>query len=136
MDQLIEQTAGMTIAGIFEEHGEAMFRKWESDILLELCKRDKVVVSTGGGAPCHNELIGIMNENGSTVYIELKPAVLMDRLIKSTTRRPLIEGKSAPELLDYITELLREREIYYKRAQYTIDGTDLLLIETLINLLD
>jgi len=51
MDHLIEETAGMTIPGIFSEHGEEVFRKWEQDILLELCEREKVIVSTGGGAP-------------------------------------------------------------------------------------
>ena len=61
MDHLIEETAGMTIQGIFSEHGEKVFRKWEHDILLELCKRENLVVSTGGGAPCHDHMMEVMN---------------------------------------------------------------------------
>jgi shikimate kinase len=125
MDHLIEETAGMTIPGIFREHGEQVFRKWEHDILLELCEREHVVVSTGGGAPCHGEMISIMNRHGDTVYIKLPAPVLKDRLRHSRTERPLIRGKTEGELLDFIHQLLQEREPYYSRAKYTVDGVNL-----------
>jgi shikimate kinase len=125
MDHLIEETAGMTIPGIFSEHGEEVFRKWEQDILLELCEREKVIVSTGGGAPCHGDMISIMNDHGATVYIKLSPAALKDRLLHSKTQRPLIQGKSERELEDFITSLLEQREVYYEKAKFTIDGHDM-----------
>ena len=134
MDQLIEETAGMTIPGIFSEHGEEVFRKWEHDILLELCNRDRVVVSTGGGAPCHNDMISIMNEHGTTVYIKLAPALLKERLIHSRTERPLIQGKSEAELTEFITTLLRRREVYYSQALITVDGSSL-NVNTLVDIL-
>jgi len=122
MDQLIEETAGMTVPGIFSEHGEEVFRKWEHDILLELCQRDRVVVSTGGGAPCYGDMISIMNEHGTTVYIKLSPAALKDRLLHSRTERPLIRGKSEPELLEFINGLLNKREVFYEQATHTVNG--------------
>jgi len=134
MDQLIEETAGMTIPGIFNEHGEQVFRKWEHNILLELCERENVVVSTGGGAPCHNDMIRIMNDHGCTVYIKLPPDALKDRLLNSKTERPLIKGKSESELLEFISSLLAEREKFYRQAMYTVNGVNLQL-EELINLL-
>lgn len=135
MDRLIEETADMTIPEIFREHGEEVFRKWEHDILLEICEREKIVVSTGGGAPCHDQMIRIMNQHGTTIYIRLSPESLRDRLIHSKTKRPLIEGKSAPELLTFITGLLASREAYYKQARYIINGVNLSpdkLVELLI----
>lgn len=125
MDQLIEETAEMTIPGIFKEHGEEVFRKWEYDILLELCKRDRLVISTGGGAPCHGKMMQLMNEHGTTIYIQLPPEVLKDRLLRSPTERPLIQGKSETELLEFITQLLAEREAFYKQATLTVDGLNL-----------
>jgi shikimate kinase len=125
MDQLIEETAEMTIPGIFEQHGEEVFRKWEHDILLELCKRDRLVISTGGGAPCHGEMMQLMNEHGTTIYIQLAPEVLTDRLLHSPTERPLIQGKSETELLQFVTLLLDKREAFYKQAKHTISGLDL-----------
>ena len=125
MDQLIEETAGMRIPAIFNEHGEQIFRKWEYDILLELCDRENVVVSTGGGAPCHNDMIRIMNDHGATIYIQLPPLALKDRLFNSKTERPLIKGKSEPELVEFITTLLGEREKYYQQARYIVNGVNL-----------
>lgn len=134
MDHLIEETAEMSIPAIFQEHGEEVFRKWEHDILLELCKRDRLVVSTGGGAPCHGEMMQIMKKHGSTVYIHLPPEALKDRLLHSPTERPLIKGKSETELLEFISGLLAKREHYYKQALHTINGLNL-QIEDLVSML-
>ena len=125
MDDLVEETAGMTVPGIFNEHGEAVFRKWEHDILQELCLREKVIVSTGGGAPCHSNMIQIMNDHGASIYIKLSPEALKNRLLNSKTERPLIKGKSEPELLDFITTLLSTREHYYNQARLSVDGFNL-----------
>jgi len=125
MDQVIEETSGMTVPGIFAELGEEVFRKWEHDILLELCRREKVVVATGGGAPCHGTMMSTMNKNGDTIYIKLTPSVLKIRLTQSKTNRPLIRGKSPQELLDFITSLLEKREAFYNQATYIVDGMKL-----------
>ena len=125
MDQLIEETAKMPIPAIFNEHGEEVFRKWEHDILLELCRREKLVIATGGGTPCHSQMMDLMNTHGTTIYIQLSPEALKTRLIRSRTERPLIKGKTEPELLDFITVLLEKREKFYNRAQYIVDGMNL-----------
>ena len=125
MDHMIEETAEMSIPEIFNEHGEEVFRKWEHDILLELCHREKLVISTGGGAPCHSQMMDLMNAHGSTIYLKMAPEALLDRLIRSRTERPLIKGKTDTELLDFITTLLEKREKFYKRASHIVDGINL-----------
>jgi shikimate kinase len=122
MDHMIEETAEMSIPEIFNEHGEEVFRKWEHDILHELFRREKLVISTGGGAPCHSQLMDLMNTHGTTIYLKLPPEALKDRLIQSRTERPLIMGKSEPELLEFIKSLLEKRELFYKRARHIVDG--------------
>ena len=125
MDQLIEETAEMSIPEIFDEHGEEVFRKWEHDILLELCQLEKLVVSTGGGVPCHSGNMDLMNSHGSTIYLKMSPETLLARLIRSRTERPLIKGKSEPELLDYIKSLLENREEFYLQASHVVDGLNI-----------
>lgn len=122
MDYLIEETAEMSVPAIFEEHGEEVFRKWEQDILTELCRRENLVISTGGGAPCHSNMMDLMNSHGTSIYIQLSPEALKDRLLRSRTERPLIKGKSEPELLDFIKTLLKKREFFYNQATHIIDG--------------
>jgi shikimate kinase len=130
MDHLIEETAGMTIPKIFSEFGEKVFRKWEYDIVHELCLRERIVVSTGGGAPCHDQIIQTLNEHGITIYLKLPPAALKDRLMQSKTERPLIQGKSESELMAFIIHLMNEREPYYTQARCMVDGVNL-EVETL-----
>jgi shikimate kinase len=136
MDRLIEETAELSVPEIFSEHGEEVFRKWESDILHELCHREKVVVATGGGAPCHSRLMDLMNNHGTTVYIRLSPEELKSRLIRSRTERPLIKGKSEEELIAYIHKLLEQREKYYNSASMVVDGINLQSEELARQLLD
>jgi len=134
MDHLIEETAEMSIAEIFKEHGEEVFRKWEYEILHELCSREKLVISTGGGAPCHSNMMDLMSSHGTTIYLKLSPEALNTRLIQSSAERPLIMGKSEPELLEFIKSLLEKRELFYKRAAYIVDGINM-KPEALANLL-
>lgn len=135
MDHLIEETADMGIPDIFREHGEETFRKWERDILLELCSREKVVISTGGGAPCHGDMMDLMSSAGATIYIEMTGEALRHRLIHARAERPLIKGKSEEELLEYIQNMLEKRSPFYKRARYHIDGSDVHM-DCLIDLME
>ncbi len=66
-----------------------------------------------------------MNANGITVYIKLSPSVLKDRLTRARIERPLIRGKSEPELLQYIKTTLEARETFYNQANYIVDGDKL-----------
>lgn len=50
LDTLIEARAGMTIAGMFAQQGEAKFRALEAEILREQTRREDVVLALGGGA--------------------------------------------------------------------------------------
>jgi len=132
MDHLIEQTSGMTVPGIFSEHGEDLFRKWESDILKEILRMDHVVVATGGGAACHNNNMTLMKQHGLTIYLQLAPEAIRDRLLKSKTQRPLVKGKEPDELLEYIKELLSSREGFYLQSDLVIHGINL-HVEELLN---
>ena len=50
-DELIQSRTGRTIADIFEEDGEAAFRKLEQQVVKELAARKRTVICTGGGLP-------------------------------------------------------------------------------------
>jgi len=49
-DAEIERVAGVDIPYIFEAEGEAGFRQREHEVLTELCRREPLVMATGGGA--------------------------------------------------------------------------------------
>lgn len=125
MDHYIEERNCKTIPQIFAEEGEAEFRKKERKALEELAEFTDVVIATGGGAPCFFDNVDVMNRTGKTIYLNIDPGILADRLMKSKTERPLIKGKSRKELVAFIDETLRKRNEFYKQAHYQITQPDI-----------
>ncbi len=135
MDHYIEERNCKTIPQIFEEEGEAEFRKKERKALEELSEFTDIVIATGGGAPCFFDNISKMNETGKTIYLNIHPAILADRLLKSKTERPLIKGKLREELVEFIDETLKKRNEFYLQAKFQITepDVDLEYVEKLIS---
>ncbi len=129
MDNFIEERYYKTIPQIFAEEGEEEFRKKERKALEELSEFTDIVIATGGGAPCFFDNMEMMNKTGKTIYLNIHPSILADRLLKSKTERPLIKGKSKKELVAFIDETLRKRDEFYKQAQFCITRPDIDLDE-------
>lgn len=131
MDHYIEKRNCKTVPQIFAEDGEAEFRKKERKALEELSEFSNVVIATGGGAPCFFDNVELMNRTGKTIYLNIDPKILADRLMKSKTERPLIKGKSKEELVAFIDETLKKRNEFYLQAHYRITQPDVNLDEIL-----
>jgi len=124
LDQWIENQTELTVAEIFSQQGEEAFREMETEAIKTLSKEEHVVISTGGGAPCHNKNMDLLRESGLTVYLNLSPKALADRLTYSKTKRPLLAGKRQEELVPLIELMLSERLPFYESAEIIIDGLD------------
>ncbi|MDR1668048.1 MAG: shikimate kinase [Bacteroidales bacterium] len=123
-DRLIEQEQGKTVSEIFAELGEDAFRRLEHNLLLSLAARDFAVVSTGGGMPCFHQNMDLMLHCGKVVYLKTHPETLARRLMRSQTERPLIRDKTFEALQEYITVKLKEREPFYRRAEFVVQTED------------
>ncbi|MGE0018061.1 MAG: shikimate kinase [Draconibacterium sp.] len=134
MDHYIEMRNHKTVPQIFAEEGETEFRKKERKALEELADFSDIVIATGGGAPCFFDNIELMNNTGTTIYMNIDPAILADRLMNSKTERPLIKGKSKEELTYFIDEMLKKRGPFYSQAKFEITepDIDLSVIQNLI----
>lgn len=128
LDQFIEQKSGRAISDIFEDDGQPAFRNMETE-LLKICSTfHNTVISCGGGTPCFNENMQLMNDTGITVYLQMPAGGLFRRLTQSkkgNERRPLIAGKTDVELMNYILDTLAEREYHYTQAKHTIKAEGL-----------
>ena len=122
LDKYIEERYFKSVPAIFAEEGEERFREKERISLLEVSQFENVVVGTGGGAPCFFDNMEVMNNNGVTVYIAPDTEVLVTRLLKSKTERPLIVGKSFEELISFINTALLKRAPFYEKAMIIIRG--------------
>ncbi|WP_347839759.1 shikimate kinase [uncultured Draconibacterium sp.] len=124
MDDYIEERNCKTVPQLFADYGEDGFRERERKALEELSEFTDVVIATGGGAPCFFDNIDLMNKTGKTVFLNIDPAILADRLLSSKTERPLIKGKSREELVAFIDETLKKRKQFYSQAQFIISEPD------------
>lgn len=124
LDKKIEEEAGMTIPEIFSKYGEDYFRSTESKVLRSIKSEKNTVVSTGGGAPCHDGNMDFMLNSGLTIYLKLTAGQLQSRLSNSKGERPLIKGLKGEKLVDFIKEKLVDRELWYMRAEVIHEGID------------
>jgi 3-dehydroquinate synthase len=96
LDDLIEEAAGMPVPQIFADEGEPGFRRRERDALREACRREGIVVATGGGVILAEENRRAMGEGGFVVCLEARPETIWRRLQHPVGRpkseRPLLQG--------------------------------------------
>jgi len=123
-DKLIAQQEGCTISQLFENKGESYFRELEKQVIEELDANQLKVVATGGGLPCHNNLMDILSEKGTTVYLQTKPSTLLLRLKEGKSKRPLIANLTDDELAALIDKMLSEREEIYLKAELVLSEAE------------
>ncbi len=125
LDFCIEQRFRRKVSEIFAEKGEAEFRRMESMMLREVGELEDVIISCGGGTPCHNDNMAYMNSRGVTLFLEAPVEVIVRRLLQGGSKRPITAKYSAEELPAFVTGHLEERRPYYEAAQRRVDCSDL-----------
>ena len=133
LDEEIERETGLSIPEFFARYGEEAFRKVEQHILARIARRDGCIVALGGGTPLSDQAWQLLRATGWSVYLRVNPQVLYQRL-KGVRGRPLLHGFHGSARARRIKSLLREREPWYRRADFTLSG-DHLLPETLAEMI-
>ena len=123
LDWYIESRMRKKVSQIFAERGEEGFRQIERNMLHEVAEFEDVVISCGGGTPCFFDNMEYLNQQGQVVYLRCEPEVLRQHLLMGKGDRPLLKGKSADELVSFISEQVAYREQFYTKARYTLDVT-------------
>jgi shikimate kinase len=119
-DAEIERHAGVDIPYIFEREGEAGFRQREREVLAELCRREGIVLATGGGAVLAPENRRVLHETGVVVYLETSLAQQLQRVGKGRGR-PMLKGVDLPQRL---AQLREQREPLYREIADVMLSTD------------
>jgi len=92
IDAEIVKAAGKTIPEIFAEDGEEAFRRLETEVTGEVCKRSGCIISCGGGVVTRPENRRLLRQNSTVVFI------VRDINALATRGRPLSESNSADSL--------------------------------------
>ena len=125
LDSVIADGEYASIPQIMENIGEHYFRTIEQQYLEEVAKKENVLISTGGGAPCFFNNMEVVNGSGVSVYLKMDVKSLVNRLKNGMDTRPLLKGKTPEELVGFITSHLANREKFYTKAKITFDALNM-----------
>ena len=120
VDLYIEAAEKKKISQIFQEEGEAYFRSLEKKAIEEICRRDGIVITTGGGAVIDSKNLECLKKSGWVVGLFATPQTIFKR-VKDSRHRPLLDGK---DKLGEIERLLELRRPFYEKAElrFETDG--------------
>ena len=92
IDKEIEKRQNCTVPEIFARGGEEEFRRIETEVTEDVCKRSGLVIATGGGVVTRPENQFSLKCNGFTVYVKRDIESL------ATDGRPLSAAKGREKL--------------------------------------
>jgi shikimate kinase len=124
-DPLIEQKAGRTIAEIFAEQGEPVFRDYESQVIAELLRGEPCVVATGGGLPVRPANRELLKRAGQVVWLKASPETILQRMSgdpATLQMRPQLTN--LPPLAEIVHVLNVRTAIYRETADLELDTDD------------
>ena len=124
-DEELERRAGRTIKQIFAESGEPSFRDLESAVVADFARRERHVLSLGGGVVLREENRQAIRSSGKTVWLRAAPQTLLARIGEDATtgeRRPNLTAAGG---LAEIEQLLAARTpLYESMADYIVDAEE------------
>jgi len=134
-DDLIENKTGLSIEDIVIGKGWEEFRKIEKQIVKQVYKLDKYVISTGGGVILDRENVNRLKKNGWVIWLKASPETIRNRMLKDQEAgfiRPSLRGDDP---IEEIRDILKKRAPFYKEAADFIVKTDFLTQEEVCNVI-
>lgn len=126
LDAEIAAVAGRRIAQLFDDEGEAAFRRREREALEATAARSETVVATGGGALVQPGAMAWAKRHGTVVYLRVPADALAARLAHARVVRPLMLGPDGQRLDEAgiaakVQAILAEREPIYETAHVVVE---------------
>jgi len=118
LDKEIEMVEKKSINKIFNLKGEEYFRKIESEVLNSIINsNDSFIMATGGGTPCYNDNMKIINDSGVSIFLDINLNELEKRL-KNTKDRPLLDIHEDKKQI--LKKMYEERKSFYQKSNHTL----------------
>ena len=96
VDSVIVASAKESVAKIFAEHGEAVFRRLEKRAIRRIAKGRQQVIATGGGAFVNPENQRLLRAVGPVICLTASPRVIVQRASPTLSSRPLLAKAASP----------------------------------------
>ena len=116
IDKLIEAKEGCSINAIFKTKNESYFRKIEQSLSLKQLKKERSVISLGGGAFMNKSIRSAVKDSSISFWLDVEINELIKRLSR-TKKRPLLRKKN---LRESIKKIYLDRKKTYSEADFRI----------------
>lgn len=117
-DAELVRRSGVSVPEWFRVRGEAAFRREEAAITRELLGKEHVVLAPGGGWAAMPGALEAVPPGTARVWLRVSAEEAVRRANAGGEARPLLAG---PDPVGRARELLKRRESYYARADFTVD---------------
>ena len=119
-DQEIEKFCEKSITQIFNESGEAYFRKLEEKMFCELFERGPHIISSGGGTILSARARQFISERSYCIWLKSDEEKILSR-INEDNDRPLLSTSNPREIINI---LLNERRKFYCKADFHLENDE------------
>ena len=129
LDALVAREAGMSLATIFEMHGEAYFHRLERATLKKLLDETNergLVLATGGSIVGDRETFDLLKKRTLTLWLKARARDHWDRVVAQGDVRPMRDRTDA---MSELKSLLRARKDLYAQAAHAVDTSSMPLDE-------
>ncbi len=117
LDGVVERHAGGTVAEIFEDGGEATFRRIEAHVLRQVVSKPDTVVALGGGTLIDETNVEVSRGHAVLIWLDCPLEVMRHRCGELDTARPLWGDP------DSLQARLDERLPGYRSAELRVDAS-------------
>lgn len=124
-DKMIEKEQNRSISDIFKKEGEDYFRLLEKMVVTNICRKDNMVIATGGGTLLNKDNLNLISQTGIIFCLTANIDILIRRMADRKSR-PII----AKQDKNAIIELYQSRVSGYNELPNQIDTTKISPIET------
>lgn len=124
-DDIIEARAGKSIARVFEDDGEAAFRALETNVVAEVCAREGLVVSPGGGALMNPENLESIRHSCFVALLTADVETILQRMESdpaSAANRPALTDMGKRREVEHLLSI--REDSYNAAADIEIDTSN------------
>ncbi|CAN91219.1 Possible shikimate kinase [Sorangium cellulosum So ce56] len=123
LDALVVARAGMSLAALFEIHGNAYYRRLEREELARLeGARAHGIVATGGGLVTDPATFERLRRCAVTVWLRATPEDHWRRVVEQGDARPMANRADA---MKELRALFQARRALYEQADFAVDTSAL-----------
>lgn len=137
LDTYIEEKQGKNIPEIFNEYGEAAFRRMEREALEEIFSapdRPRAILSLGGGTVTSEQCRQLIRQHTDCFYLRATTATLLSNLEGHSEGRPMLSSVQPAEASP--TETSSEREALRRRIESLMQTRSPQYLDTAHHIID